>query len=496
MNVSVSTGASTLKHGGVWERFRPKHVRTRLTLWYLLVLAGVLVISWGLTAGFLFLQLQNQLDHYAIQDIETVEGLLYFDTAGHLRLHEDYHNHPESKEVLERLLEVRSPDGGVLYRNERLRDQELGGGLVAGEGDGGYFPRSTRLADGTRVRMVSRRHTLNGHALVIRLAYSEEPIWSRFEELSAASLVAVPFVLALAGLSGYFMARRALAPLEDMATRTEKITSERLHERLPGAETGDEFGRLARVFNSLFARLEQSFEQLRRFTSDASHELRTPLTSIRSVGEVALQKDGSREEYRNTIGSMLEEVNRLTLLVEGLLTISRADAGGIQLHPTSFCALELAREAAGLFEVLIEEKGQSITVDGVETAQVTGDRLFLRQALVNIIHNAVKYSPLHGTISVNVREEPAGSVCLEVADNGPGIDSQHAEKIFDRFYRVDEARSREAGGAGLGLSIARWAVRVHGGDIQLRTKGKPGCLFQIRLPSAAAAILREDGLVR
>jgi heavy metal sensor kinase len=284
------------------------------------------------------------------------------------------------------------------------------------------------------------------------------------------------------------MARRALAPLEDMATRTEKITSERLYERLLGAETGDEFGRLARVFNNLFARLEQSFEQLRRFTSDASHELRTPLTSIRSVGEVALQKDGSREEYRNTIGSMLEEVNRLTLLVEGLLTISRADAGVIQLHPTSFSALELAREAAGLFEVLIEEKGQNITVEGVETAQVTGDRLFLRQALVNIIHNAVKYSPINGTISVNVREEPTGNVCLEVADNGPGIKRQHAEKIFDRFYRVDEARSRDAGGAGLGLSIALWAVRVHGGDIELLTKGEPGCLFQVRLPSAAPGL--------
>ena len=138
--------------------------------------------------------------------------------------------------------------------------------------------------------MVSRRHTLDGHPLLIRLAYSEEPIWARFEELAVASLLAVPIVLALAGLAGYLLARRALAPLEAMACRAEQITSERLHERLPVGEVGDELGHLARVFNNLLARLEQSFEQLRRFTSDASHELRTPLTSIRSVGEVALQK--------------------------------------------------------------------------------------------------------------------------------------------------------------------------------------------------------------
>ena len=186
-----------------------------------------------------------------------------------------------------------------------------------------------------------------------------------------------------------------------------------LHERLPIGEVDDELGHLARVFNNLLARLEQSFEQLRRFTSDASHELRTPLTSIRSVGEVALQKDGSREEYRDTIGSMLEEVNRLTALVDSLLTISRADAGRIQLHPTVFSAMDLAREAAGLFEVLVEEKGQRITVQGDEGVNVKGDRVFLRQALVNIIHNAVKYSPVGGTISVGVQYEPEGSIRLE-----------------------------------------------------------------------------------
>jgi heavy metal sensor kinase len=466
--------------------FRPRQVRTRLTLWYVLVLAGVLLLSWGLTASFLFFQLRSQLDHYAIQDIETVEGLLSFDSTGRLTLREDYHNHPESKQVLERFLEVRSPEGSVLYRNERLVGQALGGSPVPNEGEGGYSTRSAHLADGTPVRMVSRRHTLDGRPLLLRLAYSEAPIWARFEELVLASLLAVPIVLALVGLAGYLLAQRTLAPLEEMACRAEQITSERLHERLPNPDTGDELGHLARVFNSLLARLEQSFEQLRRFTSDVSHELRTPLTSIRSVGEVALQKNGSREEYRDTIGSMLEEVNRLTALVDSLLTISRADAGRIPLHPTVFSAMDLAREAAGLFEVLIEEKRQKIAVEGDEDVNVKGDRVFLRQALVNVIHNAVKYSPVGGAISVRVKHESAGNLRLEIADNGPGIAPEHSTRIFDRFYRVDESRSRGQGGAGLGLSIAQWAVRVHGGDILLLSTPGTGCTFQICLPPASS----------
>ena len=461
---------------------RSTRVRTRLTLWYVFVLATVLVLSWGVTASFLFLQMRSQMDNYAVQDIETVEGLLYFDANGRLILREDYHNHPESKQVLERLVEIRSASGVVLYRNQRLGDQALGGNPMPGEGEGGYSIRSARLASGTTVRMGSRRHTLDGRPILIRLGYSEQPIWTRFEELAVASLLALPIVLALAGLSGYMLAKRALTPLAEMALRAEQITSERLEERLPSADVDDELGHLARVFNGLLARLEHSFEQLRRFTSDASHELRTPLTSIRSVGEVALQTDGTREEYRDTIGSMLEEVNRLTALVDSLLTISRADAGRIQLHPTVFSAMDLAREAAGLFEVLVEENDQRLTVQGDEGVRVKGDRVFLRQALVNIIHNAVKHSPVGGAISVGVHCEPAGNIRIEVADSGPGIAPEHSARIFDRFYRVDESRSREAGGAGLGLSIAQWAVRAHGGDIHLIIAQGQGCMFQICLP--------------
>jgi heavy metal sensor kinase len=459
-----------------------------LTFWYVSVLASVLVLSWGLTSFFLFSQLRSQLSHYAVQDIETVEGLLYFVPGGRLALREDYHNHPDSKRLLERLLEVRSPEGSVLYRNERLGGRSLGGIPFPGEGEEQFSPRSTSLADGTPVRMVSRRWTLDGRPLVIRLAYSEGPIWARVEELAFASLLAVPIVLALAGLAGYVLAQRALVPLEKMALRAEQITSENLDERLPAAEVNDELGHLARVFNSLLARLEQSFQQLRRFTSDASHELRTPLTSIRSVGEVALQKDGSREDYQEAVESMLEEVNRLTSLVNSLLTISRADAGYIRLHPTVFPAMDLAREAAGLVEPLAEDQRQRIIIEGDESAFVQGDRVFLAQALVNIIHNAVKYSPQGAIIHVGVRRDPVGAVLLDVVDSGPGIAPEHSAKVFDRFYRIDDSRSRQAGGAGLGLSIAQWAVRAHGGDILLLTTKERGCTFRISLPPPAGSL--------
>jgi heavy metal sensor kinase len=290
-------------------------------------------------------------------------------------------------------------------------------------------------------------------------------------------------VLALSGIAGYLLARRALAPLEEMASRAEHITSENLNARLPAGSVNDELGHLAGVFNKLLARLEESFEQLRRFTADASHELRTPLTSIRSVGEVALQTSLTPEDYRDAIGSMLEEVNRLTELVESLLTISRADAGRIQLHPAPIAVVSLVREAAALFEVLIEDKGQRIMISGDDSIQVHGDPIFLRQAIVNIIHNAVKFSPAGGIITIRIQRDSSDQARIDIADSGPGISPEHAEHVFDRFYRVDKSRSRDAGGAGLGLSIAQWAVRAHGGRINVKTAPGEGCVFQIFLPA-------------
>ncbi|MES1262026.1 MAG: heavy metal sensor histidine kinase [Acidobacteriota bacterium] len=455
----------------------------RLTLWYVSLLGGLLVLYCAGTTVLLFRALHRQIGAHTIEDLETIEGLLFFDPEGRLQLREDYHNHPESRRVQERLLEIRAPDGSLLFRNERLNNRSLDGLPFPGEGEGTYSQRSTRLADGTRVQLASRRHVIDGHPLIIRLAYSEDLIWQAFEELLTAQVLGLLLSLGLAGIAGYFLARRALAPLDEMARTAERITSERLHERLPAESVDDELGHLARVFNHTLARLEQSFEQLRRFTSDASHELRTPLTAIRSVGEVGLQKNGTPREYREIIGSMLEEANRLTNLVDRLLTMSRVDAGQIALQRSEIQVLSLARESALLFEVLMEEKGLRLILEGDGFASVEGDRVLLRQAIVNILDNAIKYSPPGGTISVGVADTEREGVVVEIRDAGPGIPTAHHARIFDRFYRVDEGRSRAAGGAGLGLSIAKWTVEAHGGDLRLESQPGNGCAFLIQLPS-------------
>lgn len=463
-------------------------IRTRLMMWHVAVLGAVLLVYSACASLLLLRDLRQQLIRYAIQDLETVEGLLYFDIDRKLNFRDDYHNHVESKLILERLLEVRALDDTVLYRNERLKGRALGGPNFPGEGEGGYSERRLILSDGEPVRVVSRKHAIADRPALIRLAYSEVPLWEQFQADFIALILPLPLVLGLAGLGGYLLARRALQPIQQMTRRAEEITSESLHERLPVAAGDGELADLARVFNGMLSRLEQSFEQLRRFTSDASHELRTPLTAIRSVGEVSLGKHASPEEYRDVIGSMLEEANRLTRVVESLLTISRADAGQVQLQRTRFPAAKLARDCAALYEVLLEERGLHLVHCGDESAMVDGDWLLLRQALLNIVHNAIKVSPDGGTIRIRVATEDE-QVLIDVEDRGPGIPGEDIPRLFDRFYRVDPGRAREAGGTGLGLSIAQWSVVAHRGRIEVRSQLGAGTTFRISLPAAEVGVV-------
>jgi heavy metal sensor kinase len=271
-----------------------------------------------------------------------------------------------------------------------------------------------------------------------------------------------------------------------MAQRAAKITADQLNERLVIENPNDELGQLGVAFNDTLARLERSFDQLRRFTADASHELRTPLTAIQSVGEVSLQMHGDVSYYRDTIGSMLEEANRLAALVDCLLTMARADAGRIQLQMAEVNLFDLANETVKFIEVLAEEKRQAIRIDGIRSVVVAGDRTILRQAIVNLLHNAVKYSPENCQIMVRVREAE-GDAILEVQDNGPGIPLEDRTRVFERFYRVDKSRARGAGGAGLGLSIAQWAVSIHGGRIEVASEPGTGSTFRIYLPEQMRA---------
>jgi heavy metal sensor kinase len=459
---------------------RPQNLRTRLTLWYVAVLAGVLLIYGAGTSALLLYKLRSQLDRLAVEDLETVEGFLAFGANGTLSLRNDYHDHPYPANVQERLLEVRGADGSVLYRNEPLAGRALGGVPDPQEGVSSYSERSIRLQDGTRVRLVSKRHLLEGRPTLIRVGFSEEPLWQSFWQVSTGLLAAFPLALGLAGMGGYFLARKSLSPIERMARRAREINAERLSARLDVENPRDEIGQLATAFNETLGRLERSFEQLRRFTSDAAHEIRTPLAAIRSVGEVGLKKLGTGDHYREVIGSMLEESARLSRLTDSLLTIARAESGQLQLVRRSIHALPLAQEVAALLEVLADEKDQCLTVAGDDSLWIAADPVILRQILINLLDNAIKYTPTAGSIHVRVL---AGAI--EVADSGPGIPAEHRERVFDRFYRIDEARAREAGGAGLGLAIAQWGARAHGGQLVLECPAQGGCVFRLSLPPAA-----------
>ena len=466
------------------RRLWPRHVRSRMTLWYVLVLGVLLLAYAGIASWYLFYSLREQLDHNLLEDVERVEGLLENTPDGMVALKAVHHGEDELN--AERFVEVWSPDGILLYRSPTLRGRTLGGPPPPSQEDTEPSPSTVRLADGTRVRMAASIPSVDGRRVFLRVAHSEQGLWQEMEELVSVLLLALPLALVLAGFSGFALARKALAPIDVMAHKAERISAERLNERLPVENPEDELGHLARAFNATLARLEAAFDQLRRFTADASHELRTPLTAIRSVGEVALQTPRSVTEYRDVIGSMLEETDRLTRLVDSLLTLSRADAGHIQVQRTDISLLGLAQEAISLVEILAEEKRQRISVEGEPGLIVSGDRLILRQALINLIDNAIKYSPVGAEIRVRVGAGKDSQIFVEVVDQGPGVSTEHQSKIFDRFYRVDSARSREWGGAGLGLAIARWAVEVHGGQITLQSADGQGSTFRVALPSATS----------
>lgn len=469
-------------------------IRNRLTVWYVGIF-GVILLGFIFAASALqYLHLQDQLYHAEIQDMETIEGLLYFGPDGRLNLREDYFISEEHRLLLDRLLEVLSLDGKLLLRNSKLGKNSLGGASTPEEGSADFYRHSLRLPDGTPVLVLSHIRPIQGRKVLIRIGYSTEAIRKQSLQLFALLLLIMPFALLAAGFAGSKMAGKALDPLSQMARLTQDITAHRLHERIPIANAEDELGHMGIVLNELLERLEKSFQQLRDFTSDVSHELRTPLASIRSIGEVAAQADYETTRYRDIIGSMLEEVSRLTGMIDTLLTIAHAESGALLLNRSNFALDELVQEVVSIVRVLAEDKGQAILVSIPGRIEVSADRSFMRMALVNLVDNAVKYSPEKSTIFVAVEAlKDAGDglpmVKVSVADQGEGIPVEARERVFDRFYRLDKSRNSEAGGAGLGLAITKWAVEAHGGQVSASSAADGGALFSIVLPTTCSNTL-------
>jgi heavy metal sensor kinase len=335
--------------------------------------------------------------------------------------------------------------------------------------------------------------TIGGHNVVLRVSRSEERVREELSEVLLVLVLGLPLVVVLAGVGGYLLARRALLPIDHLASEARRITAERLHERLQVPNERDEIGRLTTVINGTFARLESSFEQLRRFTADSSHELRTPLAVVRGIGEAAVAERRSPAEYEEAIGSMLEEVDRMSGLVDTLLRLSHGDAGTIRLSRETLDLGQAARDVATSLGILAEERNQKLTLDTTSGVLVAADRLVLREAVTNVLDNAIKYSPDGATVAMRV-ERVGDEALLAISDEGPGIPPEHRERIFDRFFRVDASRSRNGGGAGLGLAIAKWAVEIHGGHITVTDRSGGGSEFRILLPLAqqAAAVDRKS----
>ena len=327
--------------------------------------------------------------------------------------------------------------------------------------------------------------TIGGHAVVLRVSRSEERLRGQLREVLVVLVLGLPLVVVLAGAGGFLLARRALAPIDRLASDARRISADRLHERLTTPNPTDEIGRLTTVINDTFARLESSFDQLRRFTSDASHELRTPLAVVRGLGEAAVAQRRSPEGYEEAIGSMLEEIDRMTNLVETLLRLSQGDADTIRLSREPVDLGQQVRDVAESLGILAEERDQRLTLDITDGVVVSADRLVLREALTNVLDNAIKYGPVGSRVALRV-ERSRDEAVLAIEDEGPGIAPEHRERVFHRFFRVDEARSRDRGGAGLGLAIAKWAVEIHGGKIAVNGRAGGGSEFHIVLPFASS----------
>ncbi|KAB2881582.1 HAMP domain-containing protein [bacterium] len=459
--------------------FNYQNIRTRLAIRYTII-TSILVFLYALsTSLFLYFYLTQQIDMNLEEDLEIIQELL-LQTPGisHKIDHEDSLHHAKR---YERFVEVWNNDGTLAYRSRTLNNQALGESPKEKDFIQNDEPLSMVFRNGDRMRVRSTGYTVGSKTYFIRIAMSEEFVFEEMNEFMMTLLLTSPLVFIGALIGGYRMAKRALMPIDRMVVKAKKITAENLKELLPVMNPNDELGHLANGINELLVRVDTSFQQLQRFTADASHELRTPLTAIRSVGEVGMQEGQPSSHYRGVIASMLEETNRLTHLVDSLLILSKADAGYVALQKERVDLRLFMKECFELVSVLAEEKKQNTNIDGNEGIFYDIDKTIFRRAILNLIDNAIKYTQPGGNIDIRFFAESNKEVIIEVKDNGPGISPEHQTKIFDRFYRIYKDRSRETGGAGLGLSIAQWAINIHQGTISLESD-TTGSIFRITLP--------------
>jgi heavy metal sensor kinase len=465
------------------RRLRPLSIRTRLTFWYTTALLVILIVISAVSYSVLAWYLEQELDAslltvgQVIRDTGYGSGDVDGRGGAEAALREIL-----GPEFYDKFFQLVDPQGALGYRSSQLRHELPLSPRARDAARRGRATFETVLLGGRRdVRMLTLPVIREGQLtqlvqVGIDLHRTERTLGRYLQTL----LVLIPVGLALAAAGGAIIARVALAPVDTMTRTARRITAEDLARRLRRGGTGDELDRLAETLNAMLARLESAFAETRRFAADAAHELRSPLTALKGGLEVALRAERTTEEYRQALGSALEDVERLITLAEDLLLLSRSTAGPegaagqVELEPLVLDVLEVGMRLA---------KGRGVTVraGGITAATVRGDANGLRRALVNLVDNAVKYTPAGGRVEVSLRRE-GEQAALVVEDTGPGIDPRDAERIFQPFVRLDAARARDTGGAGLGLPIARAVAVAHGGTLAVEPGAAGGCRFVLRLP--------------
>ncbi|HET9532637.1 MAG TPA: heavy metal sensor histidine kinase [Blastocatellia bacterium] len=464
-----------------------RSIQFRLTVWYGGLLAGLLILfSLAVYMGlwkYLTWTLEGSLANQARQIGETL--LFSVSHTGEDYVVEEIDEH-FAPEMNNRYVRVTRDDNSVLYASGQPEDKSFdpsGLPLINGPVNGG-FSRSEHLAQGNELLIYTLPFTADdGNRFLIEIGAPYGQIESVLHGLLLTLVIGLPLIIAVAIAGGYALTRRALKPVDRIRQSAEQITSRNLNERLPVARTGDELERLSVSLNHMIARLDEAFEHTRRFTADASHELRTPLTVLRGELEVLAQKHSLSADVRETVGSALEEVERLSKIVESLLTMSRLDAGEARMELAKVNLAELVTTTAEQMRLLADDKNISLSCVSGKRIEVEGDPVRLKQVVVNLLDNAIKYTPERGQVNVAVSADN-GSAVLEVSDTGTGIPAESLHHVFERFYRVDKARSRQMGGTGLGLAIVKSICNAHGGSISVKSVEGKGSSFRVELPLA------------
>jgi heavy metal sensor kinase len=465
-----------------WPR-APLSIRTRLTLWYTAVLLVTLLVMSVLSYSLLRRSLMVDLDESLLASAQVISDTTVAPEASARLDPERLLREMLGSEFYDKVFRLLDPEGHPGAQSTLHAPDALPLSMEARHEiqRGRRTFETVRVSNGEVLRVLTMPVVRNGeltHIVQVGMPTARmERTLLRFVE---ALLLLLPAAVMLAMVGGAIIARTALRPVDEISGIARRITAEDLTRRIPERGTQDELDRLTSTLNAMLTRLDAAFVQLRRFAADAAHELRTPLTVLRGGLEVALRNRRSVEEYERVLASSLEEVERLVRLAEDLLLFSRATAG-LEGARISVDIEPIVMDVAEIGVRLAQQAGVTVQVKKVTSATVVGDAGALRRALLNLVENAVKYTPRLGAVEISLAPEDPW-VLLRVSDTGPGIEAADVARIFEPFVRLDTARTRETGGTGLGLAIAQAIVLAHGGTIELESTPGGGSTFTIRLP--------------